>query len=532
VWTTDDLWGAGLSDAERDQLRLDVGRPAWELQNDEGGGLILARLLRPWLRYNPSAASQSARCWLVWTGTHWTPDVWRCHLDLARELAAVWDAYADDVRRTSGDDAADAVAKWADKCRQVGRLEAALKIASALPALRVTSADFDGPDCDYHLSCASGVIDVRTGDLHPHDPCRRMSLRSAPASYEPNADWHGTRWAEHVERVTCGDVELAAYLQRLAGAALWGVQREHVFALWHGPRGGNGKGTTIRALTAALGGGYVRKMGEGVLIKSRGRDSSGPAPDLVDFRGCRLIWTDELPDGAEVDANRVKSLTGGDTMRARGLFEGMSDTRPTWLLVAQSQTFPRMSIDGGMERRLQVMPWDARVTSDDGGGDEFERLLADERDAILAWAVQGSIAAYEHGIRPPQQVREKTARLMSEQDPIGAWIDEEMSLCTDGRAARHWIKSGEALSLYQQWYDEQGMGSRPPTIWTLVRGLRRYGVIKDRVRLSTGERPNVFIGLRRRIADTMQPELPARYDYVRALDSDGVGPIEDAGGWR
>jgi len=518
------LWDPNYTDEERRAERLEVGLPSLEMMTDEGNATIYARLMHPWLRCDRSRDSQTSRCWLVWSGTHWQPDMTGAHLDLAREVALVWDAYAVDLerrwakkskaqrRKETSDESGKArqpahavVRAWASKCRALSRLRALVELASVMPQLRATAADFDGVDCDWWVATSSGeVVDVRTGQAEPARPHVRMGTRCAPAAWRPDLQWRGTLWDRHLELVTCGDDELAAWLQRLFGAALFGTQREHVFALHYGPLAGNGKSTTMGAIAAALGDGYCRQMAESTLIESsHGRDSSGPSPDLIDFAGVRLMWTDEIPDGAKLDMTRVKQLTGGMGVRTRGLFRSQETVRPTWLLMASTNGTPRLGGDRGIGRRIRVVPWHAQLADHPDADPDIGAKLEAERDVVFAWLVEGARIAYEEGIGTCPAVEEATRSMLQNQDPMAMWMDpaaENVALCTDGDARSYWCEISKFTEAYVEWYTAQNFGKAEPKQHLITRQLASYGVVRAyaTVRQDTGgtARRYVYVGVR------------------------------------
>ena len=56
-------------------------------------------------------------------------------------------------------------------------------------------------------------------------------------------------WDKFLDRITGGDVELIAFLQRMAGYALTGLTREHALFFLYGT-GANGKTTFLGAIIA------------------------------------------------------------------------------------------------------------------------------------------------------------------------------------------------------------------------------------------------------------------------------------------
>jgi putative DNA primase/helicase len=121
-----------------------------------------------------------------------------------------------------------------------------LTLASTEEGIAVTPDDLDADP--LLLNCPNGTVDLRTGELRPHDPADLLT-KSSGAAYDPAAD--GPTWAKFLETVQ-PEEKMREYLQRLFGHALEGRVTEHILPICHGD-GANGKGTLIAAVLAALG---------------------------------------------------------------------------------------------------------------------------------------------------------------------------------------------------------------------------------------------------------------------------------------
>jgi putative DNA primase/helicase len=73
------------------------------------------------------------------------------------------------------------------------------------------------------LNTRSGTLDLRTGQLRPHDPCDGIT-KVTGAAYRPDAT--ATVWSDFLSRILGGDVELEGFLQRFAGLSAIGAVRE------------------------------------------------------------------------------------------------------------------------------------------------------------------------------------------------------------------------------------------------------------------------------------------------------------------
>jgi putative DNA primase/helicase len=90
--------------------------------------------------------------------------------------------------------------------------------------------------------------------------------------------------------------------------AATGLTREEVFFILYG-RGRNGKGTFLRALSAALGE-YTAITEFSTLIADRD-PGKRPRNDVAALAGKRFVTAQESREGAQFDESLIKALTGG-----------------------------------------------------------------------------------------------------------------------------------------------------------------------------------------------------------------------------
>jgi len=172
--------------------------------------------------------------------------------------------------------------------------------------LPVGTEDLDrDPDL---LNVQNGTLDLRTGDLRPHDRDDWLT-RLVSVSWEPGAAC--PRWEAFLHRVMGGNAHLVAFLQRAAGYSLTGHTNEQVLFLLHGV-GANGKSTFLEMIRALLAG-YSAITDFTTFLR---RDSEGARNDLARLVGTRFVSAVEAEAGKPLAEAFVKQLTGGGTITA------------------------------------------------------------------------------------------------------------------------------------------------------------------------------------------------------------------------
>jgi len=302
----------------------------------------------------------------------------------------------------------------------------------------------DDLDADpFLLNCANGTLDLRTGELRDHSPADLITKR-AGASYDPAAP--GSAFSAFLERVQPQE-EMRAYLARLLGHTLAGTVTTHILPIFFG-EGGNGKGTLIGAVLAALG--DYADAADPDLLTAKTFDAHPTS--VADLYGLRLAVLHETDAGRRLAEGTVKRLTGGDRLKARRMREDFWSFDPSHSFVILTNHKPIVAgTDEGIWRRLKLVPWDFVVPKEERD-EELGAKLAVELDAILAWLVRGYLDWHAHGLDDPEPVTKATSEYRSESDAIGRFIRER---CLTGNKRYH-VKSSDLFAAWSKWCDEEG----------------------------------------------------------------------------
>jgi phage/plasmid primase, P4 family, C-terminal domain len=208
-----------------------------------------------------------------------------------------------------------------------------------------------------------------------------------------------------------------SYLQRLCGYALTGSVREQHLTFIYGS-GGNGKSVFLNALNELLGD-YAEPATMDTFTATNGEKHS---TDIASLVGARLVTASETTQGKRWDEQRVKSLTGGEVIKARFMRQDNFTFRPQFKLVFSGNHRPEVrEVGAAMRRRIQMVPF--TVTPKRVDQDLSEKLRA-EGPAILAWMIQGCLAWQSEGLNPPASVRAATDDYFDTEDAIGRWLSE------------------------------------------------------------------------------------------------------------
>lgn len=405
--------------------------------------------------------------WLVWDGTKWSPDVGPL---LQQRVVDVVRAIPDaEGWACETDEAADKLAAWARKCETVRVMGNAGKLASNMLPV-------DEDELDQHhdlLPVQNGVIDLRTGELLPHDRARFNTI-SLPTHYDPDAE--APTWGQFLEWFVCGEWPLWDYLHKLFGYWLTGRVSSQQITFFIGG-GANGKSTLLDTLTGLLG--EYGTSAPPTLLVDVSRDQH-PA-ELMVLRGRRLVVASETKDSRHMDEEKVKRLTGDDAIRARFMRQNWVEFAPTHKLAIGLNVLPVVTgRDYGIKRRLHVVPCRATIDIAAGEADpHLKQKLREEYPGILAWAVQGAVKWYAEGLQPGGSMLEVAKAWLDESDTIGVFLDECVEAHADGE-----LTCAQLYAAYSEW--TRAMGHRPLSSQKLGRKLRERGFIDTRTRSRRG----------------------------------------------
>ena len=263
---------------------------------------------------------------------------------------------------------------------------------------------------------ANGVVDLRSGDLLPHD-AKYMITQLAAVEYQPGAT--SALWQRFIADVTQGNPELIEFLQQACGLALTGEVSDEVL-ICHQGGGCNGKSTFLEALAAMLGD-YAATAPPGLFTARR---TETHPTELAYLHGKRLVTAIEQEANRSLRESLVKTLTGGDTITCRRMREDFWQMKPTWHLHIAYNYAPRLTgTDDGIRRRLRVVPWEASFK---GSPDLTikQRLLGEaERPGILNWCLDGLRRRLAAGrLYSPEAVMLATSDYIDDEDLIGRFL--------------------------------------------------------------------------------------------------------------
>jgi putative DNA primase/helicase len=254
-------------------------------------------------------------------------------------------------------------------------------------------------------------------------------------------------------------------MYRLLGYFLTGATREQKVYFLYGP-GRNGK-TVLLELVKHIMGSHAVSVSPLLLVKDQ--HGNRHPTELMTLRGARLGIMSELSPGAKLDVARMKYLTGGDTICARGMRQDEVNFTNTCKLIAAVNDLPELECSAGTaeKRRVVIIPC-ANIVPEEGVDPDLIDKLKAEAPGIFAKIIGGAKRYLEGGIQWTQDVADATAEMWEENDGLEEFIHQECERGLDLRVAR-----GEFYQRYAAYRYNSGM--EKVTMHAVTSSMKKLG---------------------------------------------------------
>jgi putative DNA primase/helicase len=257
--------------------------------------------------------------WLIFDGTRWRRDEIEEVMQIARATSRrIYQeaAQCDEEQKRS------ALGKWAIQSESEPRLRAMVRLAQSEPNICLSYKEFDADPLLFN--CANGTIDLRSGELLPHDPYSYL-MKCSGIIYDLNAPC--PLWEKSLSDMMNGDMELAEYIQRAVGYSLTAMTEEQCLFFLYGT-GKNGKSLFAETLRRVLGDYWMKAPASMLMMKRSDRIPN----DVARLPGARMVVSSETTAGHRMDEALVKDLTGDDIIAARFLNKEFFEFKPSFKL--------------------------------------------------------------------------------------------------------------------------------------------------------------------------------------------------------
>jgi putative DNA primase/helicase len=225
--------------------------------------------------------------WLNWNGVRWQDEKTLYAFDLARHVCR--EAIAEGAKPKAATPVASA--------KTVAAVE---RLSRADRRISATAEQWDRDR--WLLNTPDGVVDLRTGNLRPHD---RLDYMTKITAVGPRGDC--PIFKAFLNRII--GAKLATYLQRVFGYCLSGDASEQAMFFGYG-EGQNGKGVLLQTVGHVLGD-YCKTAAIETFTESK---TDRHPTELARLHKARMVTASETEAGRQWAESRLKLLTGADTV--------------------------------------------------------------------------------------------------------------------------------------------------------------------------------------------------------------------------
>lgn len=427
-----DETGLALSFFRGEQMQVVVEKKQYDM-TDTGNAHRLYDKYGHIIRY-----SYNRKRWYYWNGKVWCDDT-------SGEIKKFADNICEDIKREAffeqDDELQTTMLKWAIKTASSRNKENMIKECQHLDGIPASPDAFDNYR-DY-LNCQNGIVNLRNGELIPHDSAF-MQSKICISEYDVNKA-EPTLWLKFLDDVTAGDKELQRYIQKCVGYSISGSNREQCAYFLYG-MGNNGKSTFLDTISDLLGGYSANTQPESIMLKRFGNDTANS--DIARLKSARFVTCEEPTEGVRLNEGLLKQLTGGSKITCRFLYGEEFEYTPEFKIWVATNHKPVIrGTDIGIWRRIKLIPFEVNIPAEKVDKN-LKYKLRKEAPQIIAWAVQGCIMWQREGMEEPQKVLDAVKEYKSEMDLLATFVEQCIVIDYEAKIR---ITAQELFGLYMKW---------------------------------------------------------------------------------
>jgi putative DNA primase/helicase len=389
--------------------------------------------------------------WLSWDGQRWETAATDVEvIEIIRQYTLGRFHEVLDELKTTGQASSETVDGWRSMLGG-GRMRSVLNLARGIVERKVADLDAD-PDM---INTPTGIVDLRTGELGPHDPSLLMT-KITSGSYIPG--FTHPDWTKALEALPEAE---RSWFQTRIGQGITGHRTpDGVLPVLQGS-GENGKSALTTDGTVPALGDYASMASTKLFQASKGSEHS---TERADLRGKRLLVAEELTEGRSIDVTALKQIQDVSVIRARYIRMDNIEFKTSHSLFTTTNYVPVVSeTDHGTWRRLTLLkfPYTFRKPGEvldgnpnDRPGDptlktRIEDNTDHQHDAIVTWAIEGAKRWYAdpaRSLQPTAKITKDTRDWRAVADRILAFWDERLIPDPDYN-----IITSEMLEAFNTW---------------------------------------------------------------------------------
>ena len=243
---------------------------------------------------------------------------------------------------------------------------------------------------------------------------------------------------EHIDELGCNDPEWSYYMWNLLGYFMTGYTQDRSWVMMQGV-GANGKSGLFAALSTVMGPFYSTVSQDFFTISGTKQAAENASPMMRSLQWIRCMVVAETTTGCKLNMARLKSLTGPDEQKCRGLYQDATTFTPNVKIAIVSNFALEIDCsDQAVTDRHMAINFAQRYVKSNPGPNEkladtvkAARLGSSLLNAFGTWLCYGAHVMYletkscAHGIPRPGCIQTFLAKQLEEADLISAFVFQE-----------------------------------------------------------------------------------------------------------
>lgn len=374
--------------------------------------------------------------WIAWASNAWAPISEAEVMELCRQTVL---SMLDEAKKIEdNDEARGELISFCALSQKASMFKHMMEIAKGDDAIKIHASDLDANP--RYVAVQNGEIDLEKLEFIPADPKHYITMVMG-VKYEKDADC--PLWKKTVLEVFENSKNNAEFYRRISGYPLLGNPIEQKFFTLRGG-GANGKSTLTNMLLHVFGDYGLITPAETLLGQSTNSNAGQTREDLLRLRGKRFVTVMEPDEDKPLKEGTIKSLTGGESIAARGLYAKNTITfKPMFVMhLCTNHDLLIRGGDHGILRRTCILDFKV-VIPDDKQDKKLSQKLQAEGPGVLNWLLQG-IRDYRHrGLAIPGDVKKSTDAYKEGQDLLKDWLEDNFEFGPDYSVSN--------LAAFQSW---------------------------------------------------------------------------------
>jgi putative DNA primase/helicase len=406
--------------------------------------------------------------WLAWDGLRWNremavPLLGRAVQRTMRAIQAEAKLVRDSGDKDDEPDGLDYIAKWRSKepvmfsetiaawgrtSESAGHIGCIPKMAEARLSRR--TEDFDSDPLMLNVQNGTLVF-TRPGDggeasveMREH---RREDLITKVAGVSYDQEAACPKFDAFLAEVQPSE-DMRDFLDVWGGYNSLGLADAQKMALFYG-EGSNGKGVWLNTTAFVIGDYAWAAAIETFIDQGKYRKGSDASPDLAVLAGKRMVYANEPEEGSKFSDGLIKSMTSDEPIGGvRELLKAPFQLLVTFTNTVSANNKPRIGTDHGIQRRMQLVPWEV-IIPDERADPLLKSKLKAEGSGILNRMVRGALRFLTSGLPIPEAIRDATREYHEENDILGQWLELAVERAPGERVGAS--EYHEAFAGWQTW---------------------------------------------------------------------------------